>query len=147
MRFFRWPMLALLGAILIPAEADARETFHDLEVTGAAESELGRSKLLDVPFYMAGQKHPKVSKDLGSFRSNKRTNSFNKSDEAACRRAFLSAIITFQERAQRMGADAIVDLRSITKHNNLDSATQFRCAAGTFVTNVALTGNVVRFAK
>ncbi len=45
-----------------------------------------------------------------------------------------------------MGGDRVIELKSITKHNNLESATHYRCAAGNVVANVALTGTVVRFA-
>jgi hypothetical protein len=46
-----------------------------------------------------------------------------------------------------MGADAVIDIKSITKHNDLESATSYRCAAGGVVANVALTGRVVKFEK
>lgn len=137
----------LIAALMVPLDTSARTTFLDLEINGAVESETGRNKLLDVPFFFAGQKHPEISQSLGTFKSNKKTNAFNKSDEAACEIAFLSAVIQFQHRARQMGADAVVDLKSITKHNNLESATQYRCAAGNVVANVALTGTVVKFGE
>jgi uncharacterized protein YbjQ (UPF0145 family) len=85
-----------------------------------------------------------VAKDLGVFTANRRTNAFGKSDEAACQIAFLSAIIALQSRAQNMGGNAIVDIKSITKHNDLTSASEYRCAAGDVVANVVLTGRVVK---
>lgn len=127
--------------------AEARDTFHDLSVESANQSELGKEKLLDLPFYMKGQEHPEVAQDLGVFTSNRRTNAFNKSDEEACEIAFLSAVISLQERARKQGGDAVVDIRSITKHNDLESPTQYRCVAGTMIANVALEGRVVRLAK
>jgi len=140
--------LALVVACVSAAlPAEARETFHDLSVQEAAESELGKQKLLEVPFYMKGQKHPKVAQDLGVFTSNRRTNAFNKSDEQACEVVFLSAVIALQKRAQRQGGDAVIEIRSITKHQDLESATQFRCVAGAVIANVALEGRVVRLAK
>jgi hypothetical protein len=140
--------LALVAACLCAAlPAEARETFHDLSVEDAKQSTLGQEKLLDLPIYMKGQKHPKVAKDLGVFTSNRRTNAFNKSDEQACEVAFLSALIALQKRARAEGGDAVVDVRSITKHNDLESATQFRCVAGAVIANVALEGRVVRLGK
>ena len=124
--------------------AGARSTFHDLSVQAARDSETGKAKLQKVPFYMAGQKHPAVAKDLGVFTANRRTNAFGKSDEAACQIAFLSAIIALQSRAQNMGGNAIVDVKSITKHNDLTSASEYRCAAGGVVANVVLSGRVVK---
>ena len=140
--------LALTVACVFAAlPAAARDTFHDLSAEDAARSTLGEEKLLDVPFYLKGQKHPKVAQDLGVFTSNRRTNAFNKSDEKACEIAFLSAVIALQQRAKKEGGDAVVDIRSITKHNDLDSPTLYRCVAGNVVANVVLEGRVVRLAK
>jgi uncharacterized protein YbjQ (UPF0145 family) len=133
-----------LCALLSASPAGARSTFHDLSVQSARDSETGKAKLQKVPFYMAGQKHPAVAKDLGVFTANRRTNAFGKTDEAACQIAFLSAIIALQSRVQNMGGNAIVDVKSITKHNNLTSASEYRCAAGNVVANVVLTGRVVK---
>lgn len=146
-QFLRSTPLILLTVVLLPLNTEARNTFHDLEIKSALENPLADMKLLDVPFFFTGQTHPKVAKRLGTFTANKRTNAFNKSDEAACEIAFLSAIITFQRRAQSMGADAIVDMKSITKHNDLESPTQFRCLAGNVVANVALSGTVVKLGE
>ena len=140
-------MLGCLLCLVTSSTADARTTFHDLSAKEAAESEKGKAKLLDVPFYLSGQKHAKVASDLGVFTANKRTNAFGKSDEAACQIAFLSAIISLQNRATQLGGDAVVDIKSITKHNDLDSATDYRCAAGGVIANVVLTGRVVKFEK
>jgi hypothetical protein len=142
---------ALLGfaatLLLAAAPASARETFHDIPVEDATKSARGMKKLLDVPFYMGGQAHPPTARDLGEFKSNRRTNAFGKSDQKACQIAFLSALISLQERARREGGDAVVDVKSVTKHRDLESPTEFRCVAGTFVANVALTGRVVRLSK
>ena len=140
-------LLGCLLCLFASSTADARSTMHDLSVKEASESEIGKAELLDVPFYMSGQKHAKVARDLGVFTSNKRTNAFGKSDEAACQIAFLSAIISLQNRATKLGGDAVVDIKSTTKNDDLDSATNYRCAAGGVIANVALTGKVVKFAK
>lgn len=141
-------VLMLMGACAFAAmPAGARETFHDLSVEEATRGELGEEKLLEIPFYLKGQQHPPVAQDLGVFKSNRRTNAFNKSDEQACQVAFLSAVIALQKRAQRQGGDAVVDVRSITKHRDLESPTQYRCVAGNVVANVALEGRVVRLGK
>jgi uncharacterized protein YbjQ (UPF0145 family) len=64
--------------------------------------------------------------------------------ETACEIAFLSAVTSLQSRAQSIGGDAIVDVKSITKHNDLTSVSEYRCAAGGVVANVVLTGRVVK---
>ena len=94
---------------------------------------------------MAGTGHAAIAAELGIFTANRRTNSFNKSDEKACQIAFLSAVISLQSRASKMSADAVVDVTSITKERKLESAEKFRCAVGNVVANVALTGRIVKF--
>jgi uncharacterized protein YbjQ (UPF0145 family) len=147
MRLHHGILLCGFFFVLTASTAYARSTFHDFETKQAAESEIGKAKLLDVPFYMSGQKHPNVGQDFGEFTSNKRTNAFNKTDQDACNIAFLSAIISLQNRALKLGADAVIDIKSTTKHNNLTSATNYRCAAGNVIANVVLTGRVVKFGK
>jgi uncharacterized protein YbjQ (UPF0145 family) len=134
----------VLCALLAASPAGARSTFHDFGVKAARESETGKAKLLEVPFYMAGQKHRGIAKDFGLSTANRRTNAFGKSDEEACQVAFLSAVIALQSRAQQLGGNAIVDVKSTTKHNDLSSSSQYRCAAGNVVANVVLTGRIVK---
>ena len=134
-------------SLVCAAPLSARNTFHDFNAAKARAEGFGRENLLAVPVHLAGETHAAVATDLGTFRANKRTNAANKSDEAACQIAFLSALISLQNRARALGGDAVVDVRSITKNNDLTSATQYRCVAGAFVANVALEGRVVKLAK
>jgi hypothetical protein len=142
---FATSLLAVGMSIALATPAYARADFHDLSAAEAAESELGKQKLLDVPYYLSGHKHRGVASDLGTFKSNRRTNAFAKSDEDACRIAYLSAVIALQKRAQQLGGDGVIEIKSITRNNELVSASQYRCVAGAFVANVALSGQVVKF--
>jgi uncharacterized protein YbjQ (UPF0145 family) len=139
--------ISALSITLVAPSAVARNDLSDFDVAAAKSSAIGEAKLLDVPFYMAGQPHPKVAKSLGTFTSNKKTNAFGKADEEACTIAFLSAVIQLQTRAKKLGGDAVVDIKSFTKNQDLESATQYRCAAGNVIANVALTGRVVKLRK
>jgi hypothetical protein len=140
--------LAVAAALALAAPpASARNTFHDLDAARAKAEGYGRENLLDVPVFMAGEEHGAVAQDLGVFRANRSTNAANKPDAEACQIAFLSAVIALQAKARALGADAVVDVRSITKNNPLESATQYRCVAGAFVANVALSGRMVKLAK
>jgi len=135
---------ASLALMFGAAPASARTTFHELDVAKAKTEGTGHEKLLDIPVFMAGEKHRNVAKDFGVFRSNRRTNAANKTDEAACQVAFLSALIQLQSRARELGASAVVEVTSITRDQPFSSATQYRCAAGGIVANVALEGRLVK---
>jgi hypothetical protein len=128
-----------------PIPARAADAYLDLAVADARASRHA-SALLDVPFYMVGEKHPAVGSKLGEYPTNQRANAFGKAKSDACHRAFVSAILALQKRAQLEGGNAIVDVRSNTKNQKFESATQFRCAAGAVVANVALQGTVVKLA-
>jgi uncharacterized protein YbjQ (UPF0145 family) len=138
-------LTALALALLFgAAPASARTTMYDFDVEKAKQEGLGHEKLLAIPVFMAGQKHGAIAQEYGSFRSNRRTNATNKSDEEACQVAFLSALIALQTRARSLGGNAVVAVRSVTRDDPLESAKQYRCAAGAVVANVALEGRVVK---
>lgn len=71
----------------------------------------------------------------------------NKSDEAACQRAFLSALLSFQQRAQKEGDNAIVEIESNYKKESFSSETQCERHAGAVIAGTALRGKVVRVAN
>lgn len=76
--------------------------------------------------------------------ANKKTNGFNKSDEAACHWAFLSAVRQFQESAKKAGATKVVNLVSYYKKREFKSTTDYECHAGAFVVGVALKGDLAK---
>lgn len=127
--------------------ADARDTKHILPIAGALEVQDASEKLTgSVKFFFAGQKHPAIVKKFGSYVSNRKTNAFGKSDEQACNWALLSALVTFEKRAQELGANAVVNIVSYYKKNELSSATEFECHAGAIIAGVALKGDFVTIA-
>ncbi len=134
---------AAIGLVIFASPTAARNDIIDFPVEVTKQYK-GRESLRDIPFYMKKQKHPAVAELMGEYTTNQRTNAFNKSDEHACSIVFQSAIIRLQKRAHQLGGDAIVDIVSITRHQNLESANQFRCAVGNIIANVALKGRVVK---
>jgi uncharacterized protein YbjQ (UPF0145 family) len=144
MRFAVFMLIAFAVTSLNAGMATARETDHKFPVQHALDSAVAKKKLLDVPFFMVGQKHDKAVKDLGVFKSSKTSSGFSKSDQDGCDQAFLSAIISLQERAKKEGGDAVVDIKSVTKGNNMESDTEYGCLAGALVIRVSLEGHVVK---
>ena len=133
----------LAFALAMPVQA--ADAVLDLPVADARASKHATA-LLDIPFFMAGEKHAAVASKIGEWPTNQRTNAFGKAKSDACNRVFISAIVALQKRAQVEGGNAVIDIRSNTKNQVFDSATQFRCAAGAMVANVAVTGTVVKLA-
>jgi len=135
-----WIIVSLL---LLAGPAGARNTEQFFSARQAAESEKGKEYLLDVPFYMKGERHPKVAKSLSEMTSQRTASGAFRGDEVSCQSAFLSALKTLQERARQSGANAIIDVVSITKGEQTESASDFRCIAGAVVVHVGLKGKLV----
>ena len=125
----------------------ARNTEQSFPAKEAAESEIGKAKLFSIPFYLKGQSHPKVKKTIFELSTDQSSRGVFRSDENSCQVAFLSAIRALQNTAQEKGGDAIVDIVSITRGKQTESATNYRCVAGSTVVHVGLKGKIVKFAK
>jgi len=138
----RASVVALL-ILFVASPALARNDTLDFTVDGAM-SVGPKQNLLDIPWFMSGQKHPGVAERMQLQKSQKATNKFGKEDDYACSIAFMSAIIQLQKRAKQLGANAIVDIKSVTRGSDLDSATKYKCNLGTFTATVGLTGVPVK---
>lgn len=137
--------LIVSACLLSTPQAIARDTRHMYSITEAlrAAGAVGRVDK-NIRMYFGKQRHPPIEKRLGSFKSNRKTNAFNKSDKTACEWVFLSAILSLQERARREGGNAVVNIRSYYKRQLVSSETKYMCGAGTFVAGVTLLGDVVK---
>jgi hypothetical protein len=137
--------LALAAALLmVAATASARDdvgTYPLADVLGNPEY----AKRLDgVKFFFGDQAHPAIEKSFGEFMSNKKTNAFNKSDKEACEWAFLSALLSFHQRALSSGGNAVVNITGYYKKQPFNSQTEFQCGAGATIAGVTLKGTVVK---
>ena len=138
--------LAASFTMLSAAPAFARDTVENYPIEPALHSEPGKVSD-DIALYFAGQRHPAVAKKIGEFATNKKTNAFGKSDEAACQHVFLSAVIELQDRARKEGGNAVINIKSNYKNEVRESATEFTCGAGAVIAGVALKGDVVTLRK
>jgi hypothetical protein len=76
-----------------------------------------------------------------------RTNAVNKSDAEACQWVALSALKEFRRRAINEGGNAVINLHSYYKRNDLSDPTRYDCDAGFVVGGVAFKGTVAKLAK
>jgi len=138
----RQMICATVFACLLSSHAFARDSVANYSVDSALKSEGGKVDQ-DIPLYFAVQPHPGVAKSFGEFATNKKTNAFGKSDEAACQHVFLSAVIELQARARKEGGNAVVGIKSNYRNVLRSSTTEFTCGAGAVVAGAALTGEIV----
>lgn len=137
----------LINALWI-SQADARDTEGNYSIAEALAMEEAKQRLGDdIAFYFGEQKTPKVEKSYGEFKTNKKTNAFNKTDKEACQWVFLSAMLELKSRAVREGGNAVINIKSNYKNNLTSSNDTFRCGAGALMAGVALTGEVVKIQK
>ena len=134
----------LLLFLALAAPAAARNTEHFFSAKEAAGSEKGQQYLLDVPFYLKGESRPGIAKSISEMTSERTASGAFRGDEASCHSAFLAALKTLQQRAQESGADAVVDIVSVTRGQTTESASDYRCIAGAVVVHVGLKGKLVK---
>lgn len=133
--------LSLVVTLALPVIAHARNDLIKLKIQEALANAEAQSKLGDnIQFYFGDAKTPKVSQRLGEDVANRKTNAFNKSDEMACQWAFLSAMVALKEKAQRLGANAVINIRSYSDRVEKSSETEYECTVGNVVAGVALKG-------
>lgn len=141
-------IVLIVLCLLAGTQASARDDWTMFPVQDAMNTPDAKQKLNQgVSFYFGSQKTPNVLQSFGEFQSNKKTNSFNKSDKQACEWAFLSAMLSFQQRALQMGGNAVVNIKSYYKKHLVDSPTEYECGAGTFVSGVTFKGTVAKVAE
>ena len=136
-------VLAVALAV-VSLSADARDDRLRFSVQEAMAKADTKAKLDgSVKFYW-GKNAPAGAKTMGTFTSNKKTNFFNKSDAEGCYWAWLSAMVALQDRARKEGGNAVVKIHSVYKNEDLVSATEYVCGAGSMMGGVALRGTVAK---
>lgn len=137
--------IAVLAAATGTLPAQARDTKLMMPLANAMAANDAQSRLGDtVKFYFGSQKTPAIAQRLGVDKTSQKTNSFGKSPETACNWAFLSAMLRLQQRAKELGADAVVNIVSNYKNEEMSSETDFECHDGAMMSGVALKGEFVK---
>ena len=136
-------LAALLAGVATPGMA--RDDVGDYSIAQALSSAKARSRRGEEVVFHFGDEFPlSAAKNLGSVKTNKKTNAFGKTDEEACQWVFLSALLALKKRAVNEGADAVVNIKSNYRNNETTSETTFQCGAGAIIAGVALKGTLVK---
>ena len=134
-----------LTALFVTGPADARETRHKFPIeTALAKAQASGQLPPGIKLFFGNQKHAKPTAQLGPTRTNKKTNFFNKTDQEACDWAFLSSMKALTAYAQRVGGNAVVNIRSNYKNIEFTSETEYECGAGNVTGGTAFVGDVVK---
>lgn len=137
---------ATLLICALPGISQARDTAVYLPFDKAV-AEATRAGKIDgsVKFYLAGNTPAgNVTVLSAGAVTNKKTNAFNKSDEAACEWVAQSAIISLHQAAKNAGANAVTNIVSFYKKNERKDAKTYECHAGAIMAGVALKGDLAK---
>lgn len=139
-----WAAAATLLFCTLPGISQARDTVLYLPFEKVV-ADMTRANKLDgsVKFYLSGNvPKGKVSVLSPGAVTNKKTNAFNKTDIEACEWALQSALLTLQDAARKVGANAVTDIVSYYKSNTRKDASTYECHAGAIIGGVALKGDL-----
>ncbi|OLF56358.1 excinuclease [Pseudomonas chlororaphis] len=130
----------------LPGVSQARDTTLNLPFDKVVAEAISTGKIDgSVKFYLAGNKPSgQVTVVSPGAVTNKKTNAFNKSDEAACEWALQSALITLHQAAKKVGANAVTDIASFYKSNERKDPKTYECHAGALIAGVALRGDLAK---
>jgi uncharacterized protein YbjQ (UPF0145 family) len=142
---FYLAVLILVAALSAPNSSTARNTKVMWPIADAMATPDASSRLnTGVQFFFGNGAHPAVAKSFGVYTSNKKTNGTNKSDKEACEWAFLSAMLSFQQRAVELGGNAVINIRSYYDKHEVSSETEYECGSGALMSGVTFQGEVVK---
>ncbi|WP_249678216.1 excinuclease [Pseudomonas abieticivorans] len=144
MQIKTWATAAAFTLCALPGISQARDTQLFLPFEKVI-SEMTSAGKLDgsVKFYLAGvQPKGPVSVISPGAVTNKKTNAFNKTDQAACEWALQSAILSLNSAAKNAGANAVTNIVSFYKSNVRKDASTYECHAGAIMAGVALKGDL-----
>jgi hypothetical protein len=137
-------LLLFMLSFVLCAELQADDNIQSFSIQEALASKEYKGRLnKEIKFYFGTNPDQKIRKNLGNFVTNKKTNAFLKDDRKACEWVFLSALLSLQKRVIAEGGNAVINIRSFYKKNEMSSETKFECHVGLLMAGVALKGTVV----
>lgn len=138
-----------IAALAVASQAGAADDRQQHPIKSALDKgQQYKDKISDeIPLYFGGQKTPPVQKKHGEWTATRNSNTFGKDDQVACDIAMIGALVSLQDRARKEGGNAIVNIKSLHKQGDSDSATDYLCTSGRAIARVSLRGTVVTLGK
>lgn len=120
---------ALILSGLVATRAYSRDDKYVLPIKAALDSAGPRQKPDgSVKFFFGKESTPAIASSVGSVKPHGKARTRRSDDIEACNVAFLAALIDFEQRAKKAGANAVVNIVSYYKNVEMASATEFECA-------------------
>lgn len=139
--------LFVTPGVLLTMPANAENKIFPISVSEAMDSPEAHEKLDGtVKFYFGDAPHPAVLQEFRDYVTNQKTNNFMKSDRSSCTWVFVSALMELQKRAHDLGANAVINIHSYYKKEDVSIGNDVPCHVGAMIAGIALKGNFVRIA-
>jgi len=146
MKKFAFSMLALGIACAVSGSAHARNVKYLLPISAALEApDIKEKPDGSVKFFFGKQEPPAIVARLGSDAPYRKSTTRRTSDDFACKRAFLLALVALETRAKQLGAKGVTNIISYFRISETSSMTEFECHAGASA-GVGLRGDFVKIA-
>ena len=137
-------LVAVLLLVSAARPAHGRDDHLMLPIADAFESPDASKLDPGIKMFFGKARPSSVTRSIGTWTTNKKANAFGKSDKEACERAFMSAMLSLQQRARTEGGNAVIGITSYYKKIVTESETQYMCGAGAIMAGVAFRGEVVK---
>jgi len=135
---------ALIFSVLVDTRAYSRDDKYVLPIKAALDSAEPRQKPDgSVKFFFGKTSTPAIASRLGSVKPHGKARTRRSDDIEACNVAFLAALMDFEQRAKKTGANAVVNSVSYYKNVEMASATEFECHAGA-AAHAILRGDLIK---
>ena len=135
---------ALIFSVLVATRAYSRDDKYVLPIKAALDSAEPRQKPDgSVKFFFGKESTPAIASSLGSVKPHGKARTRRSDDMKACNVAFLAALMDFEQRAKKAGANAVVNIVSYYKNVEMASATEFECHAGA-AAHAILRGDLIK---
>jgi hypothetical protein len=133
--------------LLVPSSVAARNVEYTLPMDEvlrmpAAERELDGQ----VRFYLSGQSHTQVVLRHSEEVVTAKIRGAGEEEIETCKRAALKALVHYQSKARKMGANAIIDMVSYFDAKPFMSPAQYECHAGSRTVVVVFKGSYAKIA-
>lgn len=115
-----------------------------LDSRGYKDKQAYKERLTGVRFFFGNQSHPAVEKSFGVAKSTQRSSTVERESKESCARAFATVLLQLRKAAFKNGGDAVINIKSAYKGNEVSSETSYQCATGVLMSGVALQGTVVK---
>jgi hypothetical protein len=144
MKSIRFSTIGLALSLAVACPAEARNDKYLLPIKAALEATEAREKPDgSVKFFFGKQSAPQGATSLGSVTPHGRAATRRTDDVKACNAAFVAALVDFQKRATRAGANGVANIVSYYKNVEMASPTEFECHAGA-AAHAILRGDLVK---